>query len=415
MTVMVRRREGKQWAAAVAVGALLGELAAGGDAGRAGPGGREWPSLGELAAARGLRFGGEMTEAVRVGPAGDTDRYAALFGAGPAPRQYPLATIGNSLKWGRLEKGGRPADFSEADAAVAFLRDSGAAVRGHNLVWPAHNPVWLVAAAPAMSPSDLQGTLEAHIAEVAGRYRGRVLSWDVVNEPLRQEAPECADDDWECGLLGLMHWGGAQPVDWTRVEGKLGSGAYLDAALRTARAADPGALLLLNEFDVHGGNSKTERFLSLCRALLAAGAPLGGVGIQMHLSNAHSAYNATAFAGVLERFAELGLAVHVTELDILPDCTTKCYGNATSPEDKLRVQADVYSSVLRECLHAAACEALVLWNPVDSHTDQGNLTAPGMSVLDNQYRPKPAFWALATELEQLKGGREAHGLGVEGY
>ena len=60
-----------------------------------------------------------------------------------------------------------------------------------------------------------------------------------------------------------MHWSGAQPVEWTRVEGDLGRGSYLDAVLRVARAADPGALLMLNEFDVHGGNVKTARFLAL--------------------------------------------------------------------------------------------------------------------------------------------------------
>ena len=57
----------------------------------------------------------------------------------------------------------------------------------------------------------------------------------------------------------------------------------------------------------------------------------------MNLSNGHTEYNSSAFAVVLESFEELELAVHVTELDILPDCTTKCYGNATSPEDKLRI------------------------------------------------------------------------------
>ena len=194
-----------------------------------------------------------MTQAVRAGQAGDAARYASLFGSGPAPRQYPLATVGNSLKWGRLEKSGRPANFSAADAAVDFLERAGAAVRGHNLVWPAHNPPWLVRAAPEMPAAELSEALVLHVAEVAGRYAGRLLSWDVVNEPLRQEAPECGPHDWGCGLLGLMHWSGAQPVDWTQVEGDLGRGSYIEVALRAARAADPEALLMLNEFDVHGG------------------------------------------------------------------------------------------------------------------------------------------------------------------
>ena len=57
-----------------------------------------------------------------------------------------------------------------------------------------------------------------------------------------------------------------------------------------------------------------------------------------------------------------------------------------------------------EWLWVPAGEALVFWNPVDAHTDQGNLTAPGVAILDNQYRPKTAFWALAEELERFERG-----------
>ena len=97
---------GRRGGAAVAVaGALAGLscMACGAGAARGGPA-AGLPSLGELAAARGMWLGGEMTQAVQVGQAGDAARYASLFGSGPALRQYSLATVGNSLKWGRLEK-----------------------------------------------------------------------------------------------------------------------------------------------------------------------------------------------------------------------------------------------------------------------------------------------------------------------
>ena len=139
-------------------------------------------------------------------------------------------------------------------------------MRGHNLIWPAHNPDWLVATAPTLSGAQLLAAAKSHINTVVSRYRGQLISWDVVNEPLRE--PSEGLTTWQAALIGRMKWTGAQPVDWTVMppfNGRvpLGNGSYIAHALAAAREADGGALLMINEFNVHGGNRKTTLFTSL--------------------------------------------------------------------------------------------------------------------------------------------------------
>ena len=143
-------------------------------------------------------------------------------------------------------------------------------------------------------------------------------------------------------MRGLSKWSGAQPVDWTRVppstaaDERLGRAAYVAAALRLARAADPGALLMVNEFNVHGDGTKSRLLVALCEGLLRAGAPLGGVGLQLHLSDAYELYDEGRFAAQMARIAALGLRIHVTELDINPTAASY-YGNATEAQQLLDV------------------------------------------------------------------------------
>ena len=153
--------------------------------------------------------------------------------------------------------------------------------------------------------------------------------------------------------------------------------------------------------DVHGGNTKTEMFIALAEGLLAAGSPLDGVGIQLHINDKWAPYSEAAFAAVVERFGDLGLKVHVTELDIAPTCGAKCYGNATTVAEKEARQAAIYASALSVCLRAAHCEAFVFWEGTDAHP--GGIKPPGMAIFDAAYRPKPAFRALE---RVLRAGRQ---------
>ena len=109
-----------------------------------------------------------------------------------------------------------------------------------------------------------------------------------------------------------------------------------------------------------------------------------------------------AFAAVVERFGDLGLKVHVTELDIAPACGAKCYGNATTVAEKEARQAAIYASALSVCLRAAHCEAFVFWEGTDAHP--GGIKPPGMAIFD----AARAFFDLALRNYTFDESADAH-------
>ena len=86
--------------------------------------------------------------------AAERARWLGLYGP-----QYRVATLGNCLKWRQVQKHeGEPANYTLGDLGVAMLKPGtkeGIQVRGHNVVWPTHNPDWLVARAPQLTPLEL--------------------------------------------------------------------------------------------------------------------------------------------------------------------------------------------------------------------------------------------------------------------
>jgi endo-1,4-beta-xylanase len=129
-----------------------------------------------------------------------------------------------------------------------------------------------------------------YILGVAGRYRGQLTSWDVVNEPF-------ADD------------GTLRDCLWRRVLGD----DYVRLAFEHAREADAATPLFLNDYDLETKPAKRAAFLKLAEALLKAGVPLGGLGTQTHVNADLEPGHIRATVADL---ASLGLKVHVSEFDV---------------------------------------------------------------------------------------------------
>lgn len=182
-------------------------------------------------------------------------------------------------------------DFSRADRLVAWARARGMEVFGHTLVWYAQG-------APRFDRLDgaRRGFAEAYrtyIHDVAGRYRGQVNGWDVVNEPI---------EDDESGAL--------RDCIWSR---NLGATDYVRLAFEHAREADPRAELFLNDYNLETNARKLDGFMRLAETLLEAGAPLTGLGTQTHVD---CELAEGAIRRTVERLASLGLKVHVSEIDV---------------------------------------------------------------------------------------------------
>src|SRR5437660_1347627 len=188
--------------------------------------------------------------------------------------------------------------FEQADLVSNFAAANGLGLRGHTLVWYGVMPPWTEQIATA---AEAERELVGHIQTVVSRYKSSIRSWNVVNEPLRDDARRGSD---------------LRPLIWQR---RLGAD-YITIALRAARAADPVAQLVLNEYDIEFvgerfGN-KRAAFLELVRTLLDAGAPLDAIGLQGHLKG-ELEIDQQGLAAFVREMRKAGLEILVTELDVV--------------------------------------------------------------------------------------------------
>ena len=315
------------------------------------------PGLGELASEVGLQLG----TAVEAPPTLDDPGYRAVL-----DREFAMGTPENHMKWQLIHPTEGSFDFAAADAIVDTLEAQGSAVRGHTLAWWNQNPTWLTSG--TFTRDELIALLEDHIAEVAGRYQGRLAHWDVVNEAVGLGTP-------------------ATPSPWS--EG-IGFPEYLDIAFRAARAADPDADLYYNDFGMEISNERLAAVEDLVAGLQERGVPIDGVGFQAHL-DAFACGDSCAndLLARFLRFDALGLDVAVTELDV----AIRLPVTAAALTD----QASVYRGVVTACLLAPNCDTVVVWGLSDAHSWIPAFK-PGFgaaTLLDESYQPKPAYDALA--------------------
>lgn len=178
--------------------------------------------------------------------------------------------------------------LDRADRIAAFARDNGMAMHGHTLIWYAQGEDIFA----GLDNAAFDRAFDGYIATVAGHYRGKVRSWDVVNEPILDDGS------------------GLRDCHWSR---RYGHDGYILRAFEKARIADPGAVLFLNEYNLEGMPAKGRQFLHLVERLLNAGCPLQGLGTQSHLWIDIPDGQIAAF---MHDLAQFGLPIHVSELDV---------------------------------------------------------------------------------------------------
>ena len=269
-------------------------------------------------------------------------------------REFDSVTPENEQKMAFVQPRQGTFAFAEADALVDAARARGKRVRGHTLVWHQQNPAWLTAR--PWTADELRLVLADHVGTVAAHFRGRVDTWDVVNEPL--------EDD------GTLRAGGAP---WLPVLGP----SYIETALRAARAADPSARLFINELAAERPGPKLDALVALAAGLKARGVPLDGIGLQNH-TTAGGFPDRGALVATMRRFAALGLDVEITEMDVV----------SRTPAE----QAPAYLEAAAACAAVEACTRITVWGLSDADSWLG----PAAQALpfDAALRPKPAWTAL---------------------
>ena len=279
-------------------------------------------------------------------------------------REYSMLSPGVELKMGFVQQQRGVFDFNPADRIVAFAEAHDMAIHGHVLVWHIHQPAWIYA--PPLNRQSLADELQRHIYTVAGRYRGRIACWDVLNEALEKD-------------------GTLTPTFWCR---QLGT-EYIDLAFRWAHEADPAARLFYNDFGCESRSPKSEALFELARGLLDRGVPLHGIGLQAHVS-LDDVPSAEDLAFNIQRLGSLGLEVQITELDVAT-------GVRGSREERLERQAQVYFDVMRVAVESPNCTAVGTWGIADCGSWLGKFDGPddvGPLPWDRHYGPKPAVLAM---------------------
>lgn len=306
---------------------------------------------------------------VLVGAAVEPEHIANDPQFGPTlAQEFSSLTPENKMKWDTTEPVRGQFDFTPGDALVDFAEQHGMRVRGTALFWGRLQlPDYVKAAASA---DDARAMLTIHISTVVQHWAGRVAEWDVVNEPLT--------------LLGDP--GTTDGLDDHVMLQKLGPG-YIAEALAIAHAADPAAKLYLNDFFVEIPGQKQDRFVRLASDLLAAGAPLHGIGIESHMGFVGFP-SGDVLEAAIRRFTDLGLEVELTEVDV-PALTRG-----------LSAQADSYRSIFAACLAVPGCRAVTTWGVSDRYSWLRNFGAPGEIPLlfDDDWRRKPAYFGARAGL-----------------
>ncbi len=284
--------------------------------------------------------------------------------------EYSSVTPEWVMKFSTIHPGPNQYAFDGADSLVSFAQANGMAVHGHTLVWGEALPSWITAG--KFTRDQLLQVLRDHIATVVGRYRGKVATWDVVNEVVGDTTP----------LRNTL---------WLQVIGP----AYIDSAFVWARRADPGAKLYLNETHAEGINAKSTATLTLVQGLRARGIPIDGVGFQAHFTLTPPPPTAADLAANLARFVNAGFDVRVSEMDVrIADAA-----QASALDQQAAVYHDMLDACLRESPH---CVAFTTWGFTDRHSWIPKFY-PGYGralPFDDSYQSKPAYTALLTRLQQ---------------
>jgi endo-1,4-beta-xylanase len=203
------------------------------------------------------------------------------------PAQFNSITPENIMKCEVIHPGWNEYNFALADKYVAYGQSHKMFIVGHTLIWHSQLPSFVK---NIKSRDSLLLFMTNHINTVAGRYAGKVNSWDVVNEAL--------NDDGTLRNSIFME--------------KLGED-YIRKAFELAAKAAPNTELYYNDYNIEQPK-KRAGVIALIKKLQASGTRIDGVGIQAHW-NIKGIPLQDIENSILE-YSALGLKVSFTELDI---------------------------------------------------------------------------------------------------
>jgi endo-1,4-beta-xylanase len=312
------------------------------------------------------------------------ERYAELWLG-----LFDTATL--PFYWGRYEPRRGEPDTERLTRTARWLAERGVRLKGHPLVWHTVQPDWLL----GLPQDEVERLLRARVRDLAHGFAGLIDAWDAINEAVIM--PLFANGD-----------NAITPLAWAR--GRI---AMVRLAFEEARAANPSASLVLNDFDL------SSAYECLIEGVLEAGIRVDAIGLQTHM---HQGYRGEEWTlRTLERFARYGLPLYLTETslvsghlmprDIVDLNDYRIPDWPSTPEGEAR-QADEVVRHYRTLTGHPAVAGINYWGL----TDSGAWLGAPVGLVRRDGTPKPSYevlrglirgdwWLASTELRTDAAGR----------
>lgn len=280
---------------------------------------------------------------------------------------FNLATL--PFYWGGFEPVRGHPRTAPLRAAARFFTERGARVKGHPLVWHTLTAPWL----RDLPVDEIERVQRERIRRDVGDFAGLIDMWDAINEVV------------------IMPVFDKEANGITRLAREAGRIGMIRLAFEEARAANPDATLILNDFDM------SSAYDCLLEGALEAGIAIDVLGLQSHMHQGYWGEEKTM--RVLEKFSRYGLPIHFTEStllsgDLIPPDIVDLNDHQvphwpSTPEGEER-QADEIVRHYRTLLAHPSVEAVTYWGITDAGAWLG---APG-GLVRADGTPKPAYDAL---------------------
>lgn len=321
-------------------------------------------------------------------------------------KHYNSMTLGNELKPDSVldqalsqayvkETGDDTApqiSLNEADAMLKFAGENKIPVRGHVLVWHSQTPDWFFkenfdSDGAWVSKEKMTQRLENYIKIVmetlAKDYPDvEFYAWDVVNE--------AASDAGTIRDAGSNNEVSGQSA-WVKV---YGDQSYIPLAFEYARKYAPaGCKLFYNDYNEYSPN-KQAYILSDILTPLVEKKLIDGMGMQSHISMSYPSVD--LYKSAIQQYADLGLEIQITELDISEKSND--YADQLALAERYQEVFKMYKELKDSGTNISA---VVLWGITDSTSWIGGYPL----LFDKDYQAKPAYYAVIntdSEVEKLQ-------------
>lgn len=338
--------------------------------------------LHHAATGKGMRFGSAIAAG---GPASGSFRnpdYVKIM-----QRDCGILVAENEMKWQALRPRASDYNFAPFDDIVDFAKKNEMAVRGHTLMWhrPQWQPAWLEAYDFGVNPAtEAARLLTTHIKAVTDRYRGTILSYDVVNETVLEDST----------------------LAQTAISRAIGGTETLvDLAFHTAREQLPDAELVYNDYmSWEPGNEKHRAgVLKLLEGFKRRNVPVDALGVQSHIRI--DSYDPTTGTGpkqerawrqFLDDVTGMGYRLLITEFDVNDQALP---ADVASRDASVAAYAKAYLDLmfsypqLRDVLAWGMCDSYSWLQQFQPTRTDGQPKRP--CPYDSAFRPKPLYTALA--------------------